>query len=144
MSATINTDQMAILNSLISNDDRVAYYVKLHEYTGSRAALLMAQISSSSGYIGGAAWGINNAYELVLPGYPSGGVSAFSRDIAEAERLAIQTAQIAPGVFSVPDDQQMLIGAAEVWRKKGLEAYFPGNILIGLNYLRDGDSRAVK
>ena len=67
--ATITAAQRANLQTLLNNDDRVAFYLQLNEYTGSKTALLMAQIASSSGVVGGTAWAINGAYDLAVPGY---------------------------------------------------------------------------
>jgi hypothetical protein len=78
----------------------------LNDYTGSKTALLMAQISSSSGVVGGAAWAINRAYDIALPGYPSGGVATFSREIAKGDLDSIvQLDPANPSLFKVPDDQ---------------------------------------
>ena len=50
----VMTDQIRTLQGYLDKLDRVDYYVKLHEYTGSTTALMMAQISSSSDLLGGA------------------------------------------------------------------------------------------
>ncbi|MEY3125290.1 MAG: hypothetical protein RLZZ573_1810, partial [Pseudomonadota bacterium] len=141
---TITAAQLATLNTLIANNDRVGFYVKLNEYTGSTTALVMAQISSSSGFIGGAAWAINNAYNLVVPGYPAGGVTEFSKDIAQADYDLIELSNNGSGLFTVPNDRAMLEGAYTVWKEKSLGIYFPGNGLIALNGLREGGIKGTK
>lgn len=108
---TITAVQRATLQALIDSDNRVAFYLQLNEYTGSKSALLMAQISSSSGVVGGTAWAINGAYALGLPGYPSGGVGEFSRLIAAQDIDSIKIAENGSGLYVVPGDQQMLLGA---------------------------------
>ena len=137
---SVTAEQRANLQSLIDSDNRVAFYLKLNEYTGSKSALLMAQISSSSAVVGGTAWAINTAYQLALPDYPAGGVGAFSRFISEADMNSISTAPDAAGRFSVPGDQDMLLGAYRVWDERFHLGYaFPGNGLIAYNYLAVGD-----
>lgn len=82
---TITSSQYDQLKAYINNNDRVAFYVALHTMTGNKAALLMAQISSDSGMIGGLAWSVNVAYSYLLQGYPDDGVTQFSIDIANAD-----------------------------------------------------------
>ncbi|MES2742981.1 MAG: hypothetical protein V4754_18820, partial [Pseudomonadota bacterium] len=135
---TITASQLAALDALLKNNDRVAFYLKLNEYTGSKTALMMAQISSSSGFVGGAAWAINNAYDVAIPGYPVEGVEHFSTNIALGDFRNIQLKPVNGG-YQVPDDKAMLEGAYSVWKGNGLGIYFPGNSMIAANYLADGD-----
>ena len=138
---TISPVQRAVLQNLIDTDNRVAFYLKLNEYTGSKTALLMAEISSSSSIVGGAAWAINNAYSAVVPGYWPGGVDAASRVVAAADNRLIRVDPNGTGRFIVPSDQQMLVGAYNTWAEQspGLGVYFPGNALIAANYLTAGE-----
>ncbi len=51
----ITQEQYDRLQNLIEADDRVGFYLEVHELTGNSAALDMAEISSSSGIRGGSA-----------------------------------------------------------------------------------------
>ena len=135
---TITNAQYAVLSDLLVNNDRVAFYLKLHEFTGSRTALMMSQVSSSSGLIGGAAWHINNVYDLVISGYPEIGVEEFSIAISEREFADFKPLPDGAG-YPVPSDTEMLMSASAVWTEMGLPEYFPGNILILTNAITDGD-----
>lgn len=56
----ITAEQHAELEKLLlDKQDRKGFYVALYEMTGSLAALDMAEITSSSGILGGTAWAIN-------------------------------------------------------------------------------------
>ncbi|NOT82401.1 MAG: hypothetical protein HOP01_06755, partial [Gallionella sp.] len=129
----ITAQQRANLQNLIDTDNRVAFYVALYEYTGSTTALFMSQISSASGPFGGGAWAGNEAYNVLLSKYWPGGVQQASREVAKADMDSIVSD--GNGNFKVPDDQAMLVGAYDVWAKKGIGEYFPGNLLIAINYL---------
>ncbi len=140
LATTINAAQLSTLSALLQNNDRVAFYLKLNEYTGSKTALMMAQISSSSGIVGGTAWAVNGAYNIAVPGYPAGGVEEFSKIIADVDLEFIKN-QFIPesNSYGVPDDKTMLEGAYAGWQGQKLGIYFPGNIMIAANYLADGD-----
>lgn len=137
---SITVEQFTILKALIDADNRVEFYLKLNEFTGSKAALLMAQISSSSGTIGGTAWAINGAYDLALPGYPEEGVEFFSRAIASFD-LASFKYEVSTDSYTVPSDQSMLINARQTWKMSPVEGgvdlgyAFPGNFLIAINFI---------
>ncbi|MDO9434043.1 MAG: hypothetical protein Q7T95_01270, partial [Hydrogenophaga sp.] len=140
MTSQITETQFSQLELLIDEDDRVGYYVKLHEYTGSTTALLMAQISSASGVVGGAAWNINLAYAAAMPTYPEGGTTAFSRDISRADLdLIRESYSSVTGLYDAPSDKQMLLNAYDVWDGYNSGYLFPGNVFIANNYLGDGD-----
>jgi Ca2+-binding RTX toxin-like protein len=135
----ISNQQYDTLRTLLKvNEDRVGFYVKLYEFTGNKTALLMAQISSSSGFIGGAAWATNRVYDLVVPNYPAKGVEVFSKEIADSDFDAFKSTPNHTA-YSVPSEQEMLLGAAKVWQGHSLGVYFPGNGLIFLNALSEGD-----
>lgn len=127
----------------ISTDDRVAFYLHLHEYTGSQSALTMGQISSGSGVTGGIAWAVNLQIQKIKPDiYPPGGVSTFSREIA-ANDLGLIKKQ-PDGTYLVPTEMQMLIGARSRWSVYGLAEWFPGNGFIALEFAKNGDWAEAK
>ena len=141
---SITQAQRDTLQGLIDSDNRVAFYLKLNEFTGSKSALLMAQISSSSSVIGGTAWAVNGAYALALPNYPVEGVGAFSKIIADRDMNSIKDRTL-DGNYIVPNDQKMLLGAYNVWKsglpnQSDLGYAFPGNGLIAYNYLAVGNT----
>lgn len=55
------------LKQMLKDGNRLGMYLRLHELSGSQAALDMAQICSSSGLRGGVAWVINEAYTKIVP-----------------------------------------------------------------------------
>ncbi|TGN38026.1 hypothetical protein [Marinobacter confluentis] len=138
--STITAEQNATLEQLIQNNDRKGFYVALYEMTGSQAALDMAEISSSSGIRGGAAWAINEWMVKTVPGYPQGDnpVGEFSVLIANETLGAIQ--QIDPDTYEVPSDLDIYLQAHRTWDQVGgasnpnLGDYFPGNMVIAAHY----------
>jgi len=133
---TITQAQYDQLKALLNNNDRVGFYVALHGMTGNKTALLMAQISSNSGIVGGLAWAVNVAYDYLLPGYPPEGVEQFSKDIAIGDLNALKLQP--SGGYAVPSEQEMLLVAARIWQEKGLGPWFPGNGVIAMNYVSQG------
>lgn len=141
----ITSAQYQTLSTLLINDDRTAFYVELHNMTGSSAALDMAEISSSSNIIGGVAWSLNSAYSESVTGYPPGGVPEFSRAIANYDFASFVLQ--ADGRWMVPSDYQTYENARIAWNQVGNtngvqglgDNYFPGNLLLALHYLEDLD-----
>ena len=143
-SRTISAAQYAVLQQNIVSGNRVAYYTKLFEYSGSEAALTMAQISSSSGVVGGIAWALNKDIQRHFPdSYPKGGVEAFSKAIADQDFGMIQADTQSTGLFNVPSDIDMLKGAYSVWVDRKLGRYFPGLLMLSTKELAVGDYKAA-
>ena len=143
--STINQAQYNVLSENIASGNRIAYYANLFQYTGSDAALMMAQISSSSGVIGGIAWAVNNDIQRTFPGrYPAGGITAFSDAIARQDYGMIKADTKIAGVFKVPSDLDMMKGAYSVWISNGLGKYFPGLPVLAINELAYGSKEADK
>ncbi|MBA4213906.1 MAG: hypothetical protein C0449_12595, partial [Polaromonas sp.] len=144
-SYTISAEQRNELETLITNGDRVGFYIALHNMTGSEAALDMAEIASSSGLRGGTAWALNSAYADVLDGYPAGGVTAFSIAIAAS---ALDSIEARPdGTYEVPSDIRTYENAKAAWNAVGGRSgvpdlgdkYFPGNIMIAQHHMLQGN-----
>lgn len=88
-----------------NNQDRVAFYIKLADFTKSQAALDMAEIASRSGIKGGIAWQLNDLYLGKVPGYPADGVERFSQIIANSTFYdLIKIDPLNPNRYVVPSD----------------------------------------
>lgn len=137
------------LQQMLKDGNRLGMYLRLHELSGSQAALDMAQICSSSGLRGGVAWVINEAYTKTVPGYPKEGVEFFSKKIAAGDLELIQNAFRNTQRYIIPTDLEMYKGALETWNKIGKESvppnpnlgdhYFPGLPILAAHYLENGD-----
>jgi co-chaperonin GroES (HSP10) len=139
-SRTIDAAQYRQLTQDIDSGSRGGFYTHLFQYTGSEAALMMAQISSGSGVIGGVAWAINIDIQRAFPKlYPLGGVVAFSAKIAENDLQMIQAIDGTGRIFHVPSETEMLVGAYKIWFDKGLGSFFPGLTLLAINETKDGE-----
>lgn len=161
--AVLNTNQSYItaaqyqelsnLMPLVTNGDysiqnRVAFYVRLAQMTGSQAALDMAEIASSSGIVGGTAWFLNQLYSGKVPGYPADGVTYFSNRIADSTfREVIKVDPTNPNRYIIPSDLEIYKHAQSTWQKVGAEngnhpelgALFPGAPIIFSHYISEGD-----
>ena len=148
---TITALQYQRLQQYIVNNDRIGFYVALAQMTGSQAAMDMAEISSSSGIRGGAAWHVNYAYAETLQGrgYPAS-VEDFSIQIAALDFSAITLNP--DGSYAVPSDYQTYLNARQSWNVVGSanggpadfgERYFPGNLLLAAHHAALGEFSQV-
>lgn len=64
----ITPEEYQNLQQMLKDGNRLGMCLRLHELSGSQAALDMAQICSSSGLRGGVAWAVNDVYTKAVPG----------------------------------------------------------------------------
>jgi hypothetical protein len=136
----LTQEQFKELERIFSTGDRTGYYVKYYEYTGSEQSLLQAEISSFSGTIGGVA----EAANMILakhPSYPKAGVIAFSEKIALGHFNAVQSS-FESGTPLKEDEIRNL--AKSAWREENLDSFFPGNFLVGIDNLIEGNIEAAQ
>jgi hypothetical protein len=130
---SIDQTELNRLQQMLRDGNRLGMYLRLHELTGSQAALDMAEISSASGLRGGTAWALNEAYTRFVPGYPKEGVEFFSRAIAQGDLDLIREAEYEKGRYFIPTDLQMYEGAKGTWNNIG-EKQSPSNPKLGDHY----------
>lgn len=126
----LTSQQLSELKSIINSGDRAGYYIKYYEFTGSKASLEMAKISSFSGFLGGIAKKANELLS-VEPNYPLEGVIKFSSEIAleHFNNVLESYCKHGSGVLS---DENILLAAQKIWKDKDLLEKFPGNSKIAL------------
>ncbi len=145
----ITAEEYQNLQQMLAHGNRLGMYLRLHELSGSQAALDMAQICSSSGLRGGVAWLINDAYTKTVPGYPKEGVEFFSKKIAAGDLELIQESFEHTHRYYIPTDLEMYQGALKTWNDIGRQSvppnpdlgnhYFPGLPILAAHYLETGD-----
>ena len=145
----ITAEEYQNLQQMLAHGNRLGMDLRLHELSGSQAALDMAQICSSSGLRGGVAWLINDAYTKTVPGYPKEGVEFFSKKIAAGDLELIQESFEHTHRYYIPTDLEMYQGALKTWNDIGRQSvppnpdlgnhYFPGLPILAAHYLETGD-----
>ena len=77
------TQEIAYLQSYLTNKDRGGYYMALYNMTGNTQALQQAQVATFSEGAGGAAYLANIYLDEYTNDYPDGGVFDLSQLVAQ-------------------------------------------------------------
>ena len=125
---SLTQQQLRELKTLLQNGERVKFYFKYRDYTGSDQAFELAEIASFSGLSGGAAERANKALESNSK-YPKEGVLWFSKQIADNVLKKIE-GSYNNGKGGIVSDKEMAFAAQEVWIKLGLGDVSPVNVEV--------------
>ena len=102
------------LQQILNTEGRTAFYIEYYELTGSEQAMLQAQISSFSSFVGGIAYAANLSVAGILGSkYPYGGVEGFSEAISKAELNAISN-DVKNGGTGILSDGELMEVAYQV------------------------------
>lgn len=121
----LTQEQLGELKTLLQNGERVRFYFKYRDYTGSDQAFELSEISSFSNFFGGTAERVNKNLES-NPKYPQQGVLWFSKQIADNVYKNIEDSYKS-GRGGIITDREMVTAAQEVWDKIGLGKVSPVN-----------------
>lgn len=126
----LSQSNISQLQARIDAGDRAGFYIEYHNLTGSTEALLQAQVSSYSGYMGQLALYANAVAKTYLGNQYPGTTNNFSQLIA-SDLLDKIKASVADGGTGVFTDDQVLEFARLQWDIRGIGDCFPGNVLVG-------------
>jgi Ca2+-binding RTX toxin-like protein/LysM repeat protein len=139
---SITQQQLGELKTLLQNGERVKFYFKYRDYTGSDQAFELSEVSSFSGIWGGTAERVNKALES-NPKYPKGGVLPFSKEIADNVLKKIEDS-FNNGKGGIITDREAVSATEEIWAKYGLTNDSPVNIEAAIEAVWQGDFKAAK
>ena len=122
---SITHQQLEELRSLSQNGQRTLFYLKYYELTGSQESLMLAKVSSFSGFFGGTAERANKNLES-NPNYPKEGVIWFSEQVQKSVLKVIEDSY-SSGKGGLINDREMASAANKPWKEYGLGDYSPVN-----------------
>ncbi|MGK0247956.1 MAG: hypothetical protein ACI910_000684, partial [Oleispira sp.] len=124
----ITTAHVDTMQALLNEGNRGGAYMFYYMLTGNTQALVQAQITTYSGFFGGAALYGNYLAKIANPDKYTLSLDQFSIDIVQANIDAIRI-DINGGNNGLLSPEDLQVADYGVWVDKEMGDYFPGNLL---------------